>query len=168
MLPEILTTSYGIIANFVSAFAILLAFLLIKNKAHDYLLWVVAPVIVSFIFLGFSVDHIEYKQITDVEFTPLIDYDKAIASENMTIVPFNIKLTKTTVNSKNPKSYFYNYSSDFYLQQSEMIKIKNGENVFKITTDTNNPDCLSISYGNRYVDVIRPGNKHINCRINYE
>lgn len=166
-MPEFLSTGLGIFGNIclVLSAATLLIGLHSYNKSNGF--WAIVPFFMGLVLLTSSVESLDYQSITGVEFKPLIDISDVHNRGNMTRIPYDIIVKKSTSNRDKPEDFYYTYSADVYLQQSEMIELtkKSSSRNFSILT-SNSPEtsgCISVRYGNRKVEVVKPNNYYINC-----
>lgn len=168
-MPEILLTGYGVTANMFFILAFLVVVLSLRSEEHKFAAtFAVIPIILGLAFLSVSDNSIDAKRIIDYEFNPLIELDDATSAGHMTIVPYNISITKQNVREKNRKTYRYNYDVDLYMQRSEIIDLKKNKNKFELKGDSYSEangrhDCITVHYRGRKVELVKKDKYFLDC-----
>lgn len=171
-MPEILLTGYGVTANMFFILAFLVVVVSLRSEENKHVAaFAVIPIILGLAFLSVSDKSLNAKHIIDYEFNPLIELDDATSAGHMTIVPYNISVTKQNVREKNRKTYRYNYDVDLYMQRSEIIDLKKNKkdiNKFELKGDSYSEangrhDCITVHYKGRKVELVKKDNYFLDC-----
>lgn len=167
MIPEVLTTLPGIFANLCFVASIAITICCLRNDM-GYISWSFVFLLVGGLLCLKSVHYLNEEKITNFTINPLVDIEKVSTRGYMSKIPYRIEIIKKTLNRRAPKTFKYSYNADLFIQQSELISIKNkADEFYPYKIKKNKKDykevCTGIRYGNRAIEVIRRGNYKISC-----